>query len=130
MRLSKEEQARYAGAEWIMRVVRDKGIEAAEQELKKRGALGWPLGLAQADVNQFSERIKTNVLSSVLCMSCLVLHDEFDFGNGRLRRFIKRFNSEADSLEGNWCTWTDFEQVLKDECNIDLCVSGECKNEE
>lgn len=97
-------------------------VDALREEAKKRGAYHIPLALNKADADEFSERVKKSVLDSVLVMSLLVLHDEFDFGEQRLNRFKARFNDKADCVVKDYTTWEETLGILKDECNIDMSI--------
>lgn len=45
-------EARMAGAAWIMNIVRTQGMEAAEKELKTRGAMFVPLEVNQKQLDE------------------------------------------------------------------------------
>ena len=67
-------------------------MEAAEKELKVRGAMFVPLEVNQKQLDEAVYKIKLNTIDCILIMSCMVLRDEFDFGQKRLERFCERFN--------------------------------------
>lgn len=118
------EEARREGMAYCMRYLEshNNDIEALKTDIKARGAYNIPVGLAKADVDEFGERVKRSVLDSVLVMSLLVLHDEFDFGTKRLNQFKARFNEKAACLEGEYTTWEDTLGILQDECGMELHI--------
>ena len=97
-KLSKEELARFSGAEWMVRYVKENGLEAAEKELEMRGVRHIPLSVKEQDLKNFSEREKRNTIATVLMMSAMVLRDEFGFGRNRMNKFIDRFNKKTSCL--------------------------------
>ena len=103
-KLSKEETARYSGAEWALRLVEERGLDAAKAELESRGIRGIPLGLKQTDIDKFCEEEKANTVVTVMLMAAVTLRDEYDFGQQRIDRFIKRFNSKTEALLGSMST--------------------------
>ena len=115
-------EARMAGAKWIMDIVRTKGIEAADKELKTRCALFIPLEINQAQLDESVLKIKMNTIDCILIMSCMVLRDEFDFGQVRLSRFCDRFNSKTEALCDEDIIWDDLIQTLKEETGLDFSI--------
>ena len=88
-KLSKEETARFSGAAWMLNYAKEHGIEAAEQELDRRGIRHMPLAVNKSDLQKFSDREKNNTIATMLLMTCATLHDEYGFGFDRMNRFIE-----------------------------------------
>lgn len=124
-KLSKEEVARYSGAEWMVRYVKEHGLEAAEKELQLRGIRQMPLGVKDTDLKRFSVREKNNTIATVLLMAVSVLHDEFDYGEEPLNRFIKRFNDKTACLVDEYVYWKDLQQTIKEETGIFIPLLNE-----
>jgi len=117
-KLSKEELARYEGANWILDMIKEKGIEEAEKNLTLRGARGIPLGIKDSDLRKFERAEKANTIKSLLLISIYCMHDEFDFDKPEIDRFIKLFNSRADSLVKEYVSWKDIQQTMAEETGI------------
>ena len=117
-KLSKEELARYEGANWILDIIKEKGIEEAEKNLTMRGARGIPLGIKDSDLRKFERAEKANTIKSLLLISIYCMHDEFDFDKPEIDRFIKLFNSRADSLVKEYVSWKDIQQTMAEETGI------------
>lgn len=115
-------EARMAGAAWIMNIVRTQGMEAAEKELKTRGALFIPLEVNQKQLDETVYKIKMNTIDCILIMSCMVLRDEFDFGQVRLSRFCDRFNSKTEALCDEEIIWDDLINTLREETGLDFTI--------
>ena len=81
-------EARMAGAIWIMKLIEDKGMEEAKKELAVRRAMFIPLEINQAQLEESVTKIKMNTIDTVLIMSCMVLRDEFGFGQKRIKQFF------------------------------------------
>lgn len=125
-KISKEEQARREGIAYALRVAKEKGIEGLEHEIKMRGITNCPVGIDWKLAKQYEEEVKFNTIDTVLIMSCCVLQDEFDFGHKRIDRFIQRFNSKSDVLDGEYGTWDDMIEQLH-EANIYLGIRNQGK---
>lgn len=115
---NKEELARREGMSYALRLVREKGLEYAEDDLRKRGALNIPVGVDKKVVDEFVEETKMTVLDTVLIMTLVTLHDEFGMGRERLNRFKKRFNLKSECLSGDYETWQGMQDILAEECGM------------
>ena len=114
-KLSKEELARYQGANWILDKIKAVGIEEAEKELIMRGARNMPLAVKESDLRKFEQTEKANTIKSMLLISIYCIHDAYDFDEKEINEFIKLFNSRAESLVKNYVSWKDIQQTMADE---------------
>lgn len=128
-KLSKEEAARYAGAQWALEMVKAKGAAEAEAELKRRGVMFCPIGVKESDLDKFVNYCKANTVRTVLALSALTLRDEFEFGAQRVKRYIDRFYNKVECMEQGLTNWDDTLQILNDEIGIELEVPECCKLE-
>lgn len=119
-KLDKYMQGRTEGMEFSLRLVKDKGIEELEKEVKFRNRTGVSLNLTRQELAAGSQNIKNMTFDTMLAMSLMVLRDEFDFGKKRLERFKDRFTQKATSLADDYCTWLDIIDTIKEETGIDL----------
>jgi len=117
-RLSKEELARYEGANWILEMVKSKGIDEAEKDLAMRGARNIPLKVKESDLKKFEVSEKANTIKSMLLISIYCMHDEFGFEQPEINRFIKLFNSRAECLVKEYVSWKDIQQTMAEETGI------------
>lgn len=117
-KLSKEELARYQGANWILDKVKEVGIEEAEKELIRRGARNIPLAVKDSDLRKFEQTEKANTIKSMLLISIYCIHDAYDFDEKEINEFIKLFNSRAESLVKNYVSWKDIQQTMAEETGI------------
>ena len=124
-KLSKEELARFSGAEWMVRFIKEKGIEAAEKELEMRGVRGIPLAVKEGDLVRFSTREKKNTIATMILMACMTLRDEFGFGFDRMNRFIDRFNKKTECLVGKYVSWKDIQETIREETGLLIPLSDE-----
>lgn len=115
-------QARMDGMAYALRIAKKEGIEGLEEELKRRGITGVNLPASHKEIDQELDKIKMQVLDTVLAMSCLVLRNEFHFGEKRLNRFKERFNFETSCLEDGHTTWVDVLEMVRKETGIELQI--------
>lgn len=121
-RISREEQCRRDGISYAYRVVKAKGIEGLEADMRRRGILGWPVGTDIRAMNEALERAKMTVVDTVRVMACCVLQDEFDFGRKMVQRFIDRYDLKSQCLVEDLVEWEDLQRQLLDELKIDLPI--------
>lgn len=117
-KLSKEELARYQGANWILDKIKAVGIEEAEKNLIMRGARNIPLSVKDSDLRKFEQTEKANTIKSMLLISIYCIHDAYDFDEKEINEFINLFNSRAESLVKNYVSWKDIQQTMAEETGI------------
>lgn len=128
-KLSKEEVARYSGANWLIEYAKKNGLEAAEKELEMRGVRNIPLGVNKTDLHKFEVEEKKNTIATILLMACATLHDEYGFGYDRMNRFIDRFNMKTECIVDNYVDWTDIQQTIQEETGLFIPLPQAFKRE-
>lgn len=119
-KLSKEEIARREGMAYALRIAKEKGIEALEEDLKMRNAIDLPCKVSKADLSKFSENVKYNVVFYIKVLMAVTMHDEFGFGNKRIKQMFKRFDLKAECLADDYTTWDEQVSIIAEECGIDM----------
>ena len=127
-KLSKEEMARFQGAAWALRMVEEKGLEAAQKDLEQRGIRRLPLACNKNDIRKFEEYEKKNTLATVLMMTCMTLRD--GFGYDRMNRFIHRFNLKTECLVDGYVNWKELQETIREETGILIPLPDEFMMEE
>lgn len=117
--LKKDEQLRCEGMSYALRVAKENGVEGLENELHRRNASEVPLRITKAQMQQYSESVKENVVNHILLLSLVTLRDEFEFGAKRLKQFQERFTDKASCIAGDWTTWEEQVKVLAEEVGIE-----------
>ena len=127
-RIDKEEQARREGMAYALRIAKEKGIDALEEDLKMRNAIGLPVGVDRKALNQFTENVKFNTVYTMVILMAVTLHDEFGFGEKRVQRAIDRFMFKANCLDEDYTTWQEQIEILKEELGIELSIRANDKD--
>ena len=127
-RIDKEEQARREGMAYALRIAKEKGIDALEEDLKMRNAIGLPVGVDRKALNQFTENVKFNTVDTMVILMAVTLHDEFGFGEKRVQRAIDRFMFKAYCLDEDYTTWQEQIEILKEELGIELSIRANDKD--
>ena len=55
-------------------------------------------------------------------MSCMVLRDEFGFGQKRIKQFFDRFNLKTECICDGDVIWDDFIDALREETGIEFSI--------
>lgn len=124
-RLSKEEQARFSGADWMLRYAKKYGIEEAEKELDRRGIRNMPLKLKDSDVDEFVKTERENIMKCLLINTITVLADEFNFKDFECNRFVKRFNLRSSCIAEGYVNWRELRDSVEAELGIKIPLSKE-----
>lgn len=127
-RIDKEEQARREGMAYALLIAKEKGIDALEEDLKMRNAIGLPVGVDRKALNQFTENVKFNTVDTMVILMAVTLHDEFGFGEKRVQRAIDRFMFKANCLDEDYTTWQEQIEILKEELGIELSIRAKDKD--
>lgn len=121
-KVNKEEEARREGMAYALKLAKEKGIEALENECRFRNATRLPVAISRKAADECINKIKYNTIDTITILSAMTLHDEFGFGKSRIERFMKRFNFKADCIMEDYTTWEEQIQILKAECNLELSI--------
>lgn len=116
----KEDTARLDGMAYALKQIKANGVEAFEKELAMRGRRGLAIPVSQADLVAGSQRIKEMTLDTVLTLAVATLHDEWQFGKKRCKRFADRYSLKAACLADNLVSWDDYTQMIKDELDLKI----------
>ena len=105
---------------YALRLAKEKGIDALEEDLKMRNAINLPLRVSKADLSKFSENVKYNIVFYIKVLMAVTMHDEFGFGNKRIKQMFKRFDLKAECIAENYSNWEDQVKIIAEECGIDM----------
>lgn len=105
-----------------LKIVKEGGVEALEEEIRFRNITGIHTALSRKDLNEASEKIKARTVDTLTVLSVVTVRDEFGFGKQRLQRFVDRMNLKADCLLSDMVTWEDFIKDIEEDIGIKLRI--------
>lgn len=108
------------GLQLALSIVKERGIEGLEEEIRFRNITGIHTMLAKKDLDKATMKIKEMTIDTFTILSVATLRDEFGYGMKRLTRFIDRMNLKAECLLDDMVTWQDFIDNIKEETGIEL----------
>lgn len=115
-KLSREEQARREGDAYAYKLVKEKGIEALEEDLRMRNIFNIPIRVSRNDLFKADER-----LTQFILLECLVtLRDYFGFGRKRALRFKECFEKKCQLIAEDWTSWADQAWIVATELGIEF----------
>ena len=103
------------GLQLALRIVKEKGIEGLEEEIRFRNITGIHTLLDKKSLDTATKKIKEMTIDTFTVLSVATLRDEFDFGKKRCERFIDRMNLKAECLLDDMVTWQDFIDNIEEE---------------
>ena len=121
-RINKEEQARREGMAYALRLAKEKGIEALEEDLKFRNITQMPVGIPRKAADECINNIKHNTIDTFTILMAAALRDSEGFGKQRILRVIGEFTQKAESIQMGYCSWDDWEVQLAEELGIHLTI--------
>lgn len=105
-----------------LKIVKDGGIEALEQEIHFRNITGIHTALAKKDLDKACTKIKEMTVDTITILSAATLRDEFEFGKKRISRFIERMNTKAECLMEDIVTWQDFIDDIREDIGLEMKI--------
>lgn len=116
------ERGREDGLSLGLRIVREGGLEALENEIRFRNISGIHTSLAAKDLDKASEKIKEMTLDTFTIIGIAALHDAFGFGEKRCQRWMDKVMEGADYQVDGLATWEDYINSIKERLNLDLQI--------
>ena len=126
MNLKDYQKGRNDGLALALKIVREGGADALEEEIKARGVTGIHVNLSQKELEQALTPIKDLTIRTLLAMSVSSLRDEYGFGKERLQRFVDRFMKKTECLMSGWVTWKDICENIEEETGIQIDFTDMC----
>ena len=124
-KISKEEAARFSGADWMLRYAEEHGLEEARRELERRGVRQIPLKMRNEDVLNLYQNEQQNITKCILALTISALHDEYGFSMERIHRFIERFNIKADCITRDYVSFEDLQETIYQETGVRVTLPGD-----
>ena len=125
---TKEFEWRMQGILYAHKLVKEKGIEALEEDIRMRGFFSVPLALSKDEREKFILNVSSNLYATTLTVVCMVLRDQLGFGKKRLHRFKKHFDEvsetvfDFDQMGQHYVTLEDYAVYLNSEFGLGLDV--------
>lgn len=127
-RINQYMEARNDGLAIALRVVREEGLEGLEREIGFRNATGISISKTNKELDQLTEPLKKLTFHTIRIASIAILHDEFGFGEKRVRRFDDAFDKLMAYLDRGWAYWIDIISEIHTRLNITVDIpDGENK---
>lgn len=92
-----------------IKIVKEGGVEALEQEIKYRNLTGFHTNLTMKELDDAGEMYRQNAVDTVLNLAVETNHDLFGHGTERLQRFVDRFRFKASCL-GSHVKWKEIQE--------------------
>ena len=97
-------------------LVKEKGIEALEEDLRMRNIYNIPIRVTKDDLKKVDES-----LTSFILLECLVtLRDYFGFGRQRALKFKDCFEKKCRLIAEDWTNWADQAWIVATELGIEF----------
>ena len=115
-------RGRADGLNYALQIAEKKGLEGLREECRFRNATGIPQQIPREAFNEYEQRVKSCTIDTVMSMALIALVDAFGFGKKRLERFRDEFEHYCRQMVGEYVTWSDIVEALKEEKGIDMHI--------
>lgn len=106
--------------DYAYRLLKEQGIEALEKRVDRNRKSFAPAFMNGSKLHGFEEYVKRNCILSFTCMMAMILRDKYGFGKKRMAEYSAAFHELADSIAGEWLTYNDIIETIKEETGVDL----------
>ena len=117
-------RGRNEGMQFALRIAKERGIEALENEAKFRQVTNLPSDIKMESARKAFTQIRENTADLVMAMTLATLRDEFGFGAKRLQRYIERFEGKMDCINDDYVTWVDIVDNIEEETGVKLSINA------
>ena len=118
--LKKEMEARNQGMVYALKIAKDGGIEALEQEIKNRGITGISLSVSRKELEDASEKVKLHAMQFSVLVSLVTLYNEFKFSNFQGIKFTEEYWKVVSSIAEDNMTTAEYIASVKDKMGIEI----------
>ena len=120
-----KKQTEYDRGRWDMlslclKLGREGGIEAIEEQAKLRGVIGDVYPITKEQAKKISEGMKATLETSLRVVIMTVLHNDFGFGEKRIQRFMRQYDKFIHYLDHGWVAWIDVVEELKKDLKLEI----------
>lgn len=112
------EQARRDGIGYALGIVREKGIEGLEEDVRFRNISKVSVAMSEDEYKDLTERMGKRISQVILTLAEITLRDEFGFGKSRLEKFADRLNEKAGCVAEGYTTVEDQLEILEKETGM------------
>lgn len=113
------QRGRDDGMKLAVKLVREGGPQALEDEIKFRNITGVQSGLTHKELDQVAEEMKELTIQTLRIAFIAILHDEFGFGKVRILRAMDGFDKLTAYLSNGWLCWLDLINEIKDRLGLE-----------
>ena len=113
-------RGRMDGLDLALRIVKEGGVEALEEEIAFRGKTGIHLGAMKREREKAVETIKQRVLDFFMVLTIAALHDVYGFGKVRSKRVIDKIEEGAMLITNDMATWEDYINAIKETTGMNI----------
>lgn len=124
----KEYTWRMEGMTYALKVVKEKGVEALEKEIRMRGFFKLPIEVSQKEWDKILDFLVNNLHNTYKTVAAYTLRSTFGFGKKRLTDFEIDFDKNTrnatnfDYLGQHYATLGDYAQELNNEYGMHIDV--------
>ena len=122
--LKKDEILRREGMSYALRVAKEKGVDGLEEELNRRNATEIPIRTTQAQITEYSQAVKHNIVFYMGVLVRNILLDFFDFDKEQLEKFNELLTSRSECISGDYTTWQEQMDILNEEVVLNVVDEG------
>lgn len=124
-KLNDIQKYRNDGLALALKIVKEKGVQGLEEEIKFRNITGIHTHLSKSALERVEEEFKRQVIKYYQAASLYILKENYQFGKVKMKNYYRKFEDLCDSVIRDYLTLEDIANWLRDEYKINLFCEEE-----
>jgi len=113
-------QWRLEGMGYALKSIEETSLDEFRKELEYRKRTGITALVTPKELKQMRDILTEDALKVAMVFAVYALHDEFGFGQDRIKRFVARYELKAEHFAQGLYTFQELQQMLADETGLEV----------
>ena len=111
---------RNQGLVMALKVIKDGGIKALEEEIKYRNLSGVSLNITKTELEAATYKMKMHATEVAIVISMVALLEEFQFSKYQVQKFKKTFDDKVNAIIDDSVSMEEYLKVCKEKYGIEI----------
>ena len=111
---------RNQGLLMALKVVKEGGVEALEEEIRYRNIMGISINVTKKELEQVTHVMKEHATTVAIVFAMVALLEEFNFSKLQIQKFKEAFDKKVDTILKDEATIQEYIELVSDKYDIDI----------
>ncbi len=114
---------RNQGLAFALKVVKEGGIEALENEIKSRNLSGVSLNITRKELEDATIKMRMHATEVSIIISMVALLEEFQFSKYQVQKFKATFDNKVNDILNDLVSMEEYLKVCKEKYGIEIAFT-------